>query len=223
MSFNLTRTPPLGRQSPAAQAEEQLQEHYRQWRRGLHKARDYRVKVLRTLAQEGDGEAAAILGVPPWAYGAVRCKECAGCLLMAGERACASCTGCLQGRGCEEHHRCRNWPRNFATYHDGSEITAISSQFDLMMEDLSKYEAVIAVLRKLDVEMEEDLDQLAEDSRSCTNPRFSAEARHQEIDDERDHHVRLVTLLHRHSEVLHRMRRLDLEQMEIRRQKRSQS
>ena len=40
----------------ALQAEDQLRVHYRSWRRTLHKAKDYRVKVLHVLAGDGNGE-----------------------------------------------------------------------------------------------------------------------------------------------------------------------
>ena len=206
MSHNLARTPPAAAAEQASHSEERLREHYRIWRRNLHKAKDYRVKVLRVLAQDGDAEAGELLGDPPRAYGAARCKLCSGCLLMAKERGCGSCRGCQGGRGCEEHHRrCRSWPRNCNTYHDGSEITAISSQYDLLSADLSKYEAIIEVLREVDVEMEEDLDRLPLSSLSRTNPRFQASGRAKELEDERQHHGKLTAILRRHSEILQRL------------------
>ena len=87
------------------QAEEQLRVHYRAWRRTLHKAKDYRVKVLHVLAGDGNGEAASLLSEPARAYKAERCQDCAGCKLMLREKACGECNGCKGCRGCEEHHR----------------------------------------------------------------------------------------------------------------------
>ena len=210
--MSLQRTPPPSaapRDDAATEYESseiKLREHYRLWRRNLHKAKDYRVKVLRALAQEGDAEASEMLGEPARAYGAVRCKLCSGCLLMSSEKSCGVCRGCVGGRGCEEHHRrCREWPRNSNTFHDGSVITAISSQFDLMSADLSKYEAVIDLLREIDVEMEEDIDQLSPDSSSRANPRFHVGGRAKELEDERQHYAKLAGLLQRHVEVTARL------------------
>ena len=124
LTMSVSRTSPVKLQPNAgAKSEDRLRAHYRSWRCGLHKAKDYRVKVLRTLAQEGDTEAAQVLVDPPHQYGAVQCKECAGCHLMAKEKSCQACHGCLQGQGCEEHHRrCQDWLRSFTTFHDGSKI-----------------------------------------------------------------------------------------------------
>ena len=68
----------------ASVAEDALRSKYREWRRTLHKAKDYRVKVLRAMADDGETEAAEMLNDPPRVYKAIRCKECSGCLLMAG-------------------------------------------------------------------------------------------------------------------------------------------
>ena len=201
MSFSLARTPP--RETPAVMlAEEQLRVHYRAWRRTLHKAKDYRVKVLHVLAGDGNGEAASLLNEPARVYKAERCRECAGCKLMLREKACVECNGCKGGRGCEEHHRrCREWPRNANTFHAGSVVTSVSSQFDILTADLSKYEADLEALRELDLELEEDVDQLSPGSASRANPRFSQAGRARELEDERNHLARLVVLLQRHGEL----------------------
>ena len=186
--------------------EDRLRCHYRAWRRTLHKAKDYRVKVLHVLAGDGNGEASGLLSEPARAYKAERCRECAGCLLMLREKACGQCNGCKGGRGCEEHHRrCRDWPRIANTFHSGSVVTSISSQFDLLTADLSKYEATLEALRELDLELEEDMDQLAPGSASRTNPRFSQEGRTRELDDERNHLARLSMMLQRHGELATRL------------------
>ena len=186
--------------------EEQLRAHYRAWRRMLHKAKDYRVKVLHVLAADGNGEAAGLLNEPARAYKAERCRECAGCRLMIKEKACADCNGCKGGRGCEEHHRrCREWPRIANTFHAGSVVTSISSQFDLLTADLSKYEEALEALRELDLELEEDMDQLAPGSASRNNPRFSQDGRTRELEDERNHLARLAVLLQRHGELADRL------------------
>ena len=205
MSFSLSRTPPGG--TPAVMLEEdQLRSHYRAWRRALHKAKDYRVKVLHVLAGDGSGEASGILSEPARAYKAERCRECAGCLLMLREKACGQCNGCKGGRGCEEHHRrCREWPRVANTFHSGSVVTSTSSQFDLLAADLSKYEELLETLRELDLELEEDMDQLAPGSASRTNPRFSQEGRARELEDERNHLARLSVILQRHGELALRL------------------
>ena len=107
-------------------------------------------------------EAAEMLNDPPRTYKAVRCKECAGCMLMAVEKACGLCQGCQQGRGCEEHHRrCSTWARNANTFHGGSTITAASSQFDILMGDLTRYEEIVHRLQDIDVELEEALGRSA--------------------------------------------------------------
>ena len=205
MSFSLARTPP-GETPAVMLIEERLRAHYRAWRRTLHKAKDYRVKVLHVLAGDGNGEAAGLLSEPARAYKAERCRECAGCLLMLREKACGNCNGCKGGRGCEEHHRrCREWPRNANTFHAGSIVTSVSSQFDLLAADLTKYEATLEALRELDLELEEDMDQLSPESASRTNPRFSPEGRARELDDERNHLARLSVLLQRHGEVATRL------------------
>ena len=172
----------------------------------LHKAKDYRVKVLHVLAGDGNGEAAGLLSEPARAYKAERCRECAGCRLMIREKACGECNGCKGGRGCEEHHRrCREWTRNANTFHAGSVVTSVSSQFDLLTADLSKYETALEALRELDLELEEDMDQLAPGSTSRTNPRFSQEGRTRELEDERNHLARLAVLLQRHGELADRL------------------
>ena len=187
-------------------SEERLRAHYRAWRRTLHKAKDYRVKVLHVLAGDGNGEAAGLLSEPARAYKAERCRECAGCLLMLREKACGECNGCKGGRGCEEHHRrCREWPRNANTFHAGSVVTSVSSQFDILTADLTKYEAALDALRDLDLELEEDMDQLSPESASRTNPRFSQEGRARELEDERNHLARLAVLLQRHGELAARL------------------
>ena len=205
MSFSLARTPP--REAPAVMlAEEQLRVHYRAWRRTLHKAKDYRVKVLHILAGDGNGEAAGLLNEPARAYKAERCRDCAGCKLMLREKACSECNGCKGGRGCEEHHRrCREWPRNANMFHAGSVVTSVSSQFDLLTADLTKYETALEALRDLDLELEEDMDQLSPGSASRDNPRFSQAGRARELEDERNHLARLAVMLQRHGELADRL------------------
>ena len=91
------------------------------------------------------------------------------------------------GRGCEEHHRrCREWPRNANTFHAGSVVTSVSSQFDLLTADLTKYEAALEALRELDLELEEDVDQLSPGSASRENPRFNQAGRARELEDEKE-------------------------------------
>ena len=205
MSFSLARTPP-GDAPAVMMAEEQLRVHYRAWRRTLHKAKDYRVKVLHVLAGDGNGEAAGLLNEPARAYKAERCGECAGCQLMIREKACGECHGCKNGKGCEEHHRrCSEWPRIANTFHAGSVVTSVSSQFDILTADLSKYEAALEALREIDLEMEEDMDQLAPGSTSRMNPRFSPAGRTRELEDERNHLARLAVLLQRHGELATRL------------------
>ena len=132
MSFSLARTPP-GQAAGPPPPEDQLREHYRAWRRALHRAKDYRVKVLHALAEDGNGEAAALLKEPSRVYKAERCRVCPGCRLMLKEKSCGVCVGCRGGKGCKEHHRrCHEWPRIANSFHAGSVITAISSQFDLL-------------------------------------------------------------------------------------------
>ena len=158
--MSVARTPP-GLEPMMAEKENRLRECYRSWRRTLHRAKDYRVKVLRTLADDGNGEAAEILKDPPRAYKATRCQNCAGCALLAREKGCGSCQGCQKSKGCEEHHRrCREWPRSAHAHHAGSVITAVSSQFDLVAADLTNYENVVVALREIDLEMEEASDDL---------------------------------------------------------------
>ena len=129
---------------------------------------------------------------------------------MNAEKACGGCQGCRKGRGCEEHHRqCLDWPRNANTYHGGSEITAISSQFDLLAADLSKYENVIGQLQDIDMEIEEAMDALPLQSESRTNPRFLPTAREKNLDDERQHASKLAFMLQRHAEVATRLTELD--------------
>ena len=212
--MSLSRTPPR-EASALLQAEEQLRLHYRAWRRTLHKAKDYRVKVLHVLAADGNGEASGLLNEPARAYKAERCRDCAGCKLMAREKACGECNGCKGGRGCEEHHRrCREWPRNANTFHAGSVVTSVSSQFDLLAADLSKYEAALETLRELDLEMEEDVDQLGPGSASRDNPRFSQAGRARELDDERNHLARLAVMLQRHGELADRLQEVTEEEDE---------
>ena len=167
------------------------------------------------LAADGNGEAASLLNEPARAYKAERCRECAGCKLMTREKACGECNGCKGGRGCEEHHRrCREWPRNANTFHAGSVVTSISSQFDLLAADLSKYEAALETLRELDLEMEEYVDQLAPGSASRDNPRFSQAGRARELDDERNHLTRLSVMLQRHGELAARLQEVAEEEDE---------
>ena len=204
--MSLSRTPPEGVAAAALQAEDQLRTHYRAWRRALHRAKDYRVKVLHVLASDGNGEASGLLSEPARAYKAERCRECAGCKLMLREKACAECNGCKGGRGCEEHHRrCKEWPRIANTFHAGSVVTSVSSQFDVLTADLTKYENTLEQLRDLDLELEEDMDQLPPGSSSRNNPRFNPEGRARELDDERNHLARLSVLLQRHGELATRL------------------
>ena len=125
---------------------------------------------------------------------------------MIREKACGECSGCKNGKGCEEHHRrCSEWPRIANTFHAGSVVTSVSSQFDLLTADLTKYEATLEALRDIDLEMEEDMDQLAPGSASRTNPRFSPAGRTRELEDERNHLARLAVLLQRHGELATRL------------------
>ena len=205
MSFSLSQTPP-GELPVVLQAEEQLHIHYRAWRRTLHKAKNYRVKVLHVLAGDGNGEAAAMLNEPARVYKEERCRVCAGCLLMLRERSCGDCNGCKGGRGCEEHHRrCQEWPHNANTFHAGSVVTSVSSQFDILTADLTKYETVVDALQELDLEMEEDMDRLPLESTCKSNPRFSQAGHAKELDDERNHLARLAVLLQHHSELAYRL------------------
>ena len=196
-------------------AEEALRSKYREWRRTLHKAKDFRVKVLRAMAEDGEAEAAEMLNDPPRVYKAIRCKECAGCLLMAAEKACGCCQGCQQGRGCEEHHRrCVSWPRNANTYHGGSTITAASSQFDLVAGDLSKYEDLINRLQDIDGELEDAMDALPLQSAVRDNPRFLPSAREKDLEDERQHAAKITVMLRRHAELATRLAELDNEEVD---------
>ena len=157
----------------------------------------------------------ACLSEPARAYKAERCRDCAGCKLMLREKACGECNGCKGGRGCEEHHRrCREWPRNANTFHAGSVVTSVSSQFDLLTADLSKYEAALEALRELDLELEEDVDQLSPGSASRDNPRFSQAGRARELDDERNHLARLSVMLQRHGELAARLQEVTEEEDE---------
>ena len=213
MAAQMTARTPPSASAAGQQAEEHLRTVYRCWRRTLHRAKDYRVKVLRALAEDGHAEAAELLNDPPRVYKATRCKLCAGCLLMNAEKACGGCQGCRQGTGCEEHHRrCLDWPRNANTYHGGSEITAISSQFDLLAADMSKYENVIGQLQEFDMEIEEAMDALPPQSGSRSNPRFLPTAREKSLDDERQHASKLAFMLQRHAEVATRLTELDDEE-----------
>ena len=210
--MSVARTPPCQVQ-PEPSAEVRIKLQYKVWRRALHQAKDYRVKILRTLADDGNGEAAELLCDPPREPKAARCNRCAGCGLMTEEGACKSCLGCERGKGCEEHHRrCRDWRTNAHAHHAGSVITAISSQFDLVTMDLSKYEAVVGELREADLEMEEIMDDIPGLSLIRGNPRFDPAARTRDLDDERHHLAKLATLLQRHSEVASRLQELHSEE-----------
>ena len=155
---------------------------------------------------DGNGEAAELISEPARAYKAERCRGCAGCRLMLKEKACGECNGCKGGRGCEEHHRrCREWPRNANTFHAGSVVTSASSQFDLLVADLTKYETILETLRDLDLELEEDMDQLSPGSASRDNPRFCQAGRARDLDDERNHLARLAVLLQRHGDLADRL------------------
>ena len=125
---------------------------------------------------------------------------------MVREKACGDCNGCKGGRGCEEHHRrCKEWPCIANTFHAGSVVTSVSSQFDLLTADLSKYENTLELLRDLDLELEEDMDRLPQGSTSRDNPRFNPAGRARELDDERNHLARLSVLLQRHGELATRL------------------
>ena len=210
MAAQMTARTPPGIDPAIQIMEDKLRGQYRDWRRTLHRAKDYRVKVLRALAEDGQAEAAEMLNDPPRTYKAVRCKECAGCLLMAAEKACGKCQGCQQGRGCEEHHRrCAAWARNANTFHDGSTITAASSQFDVLTGDLAKYEEIIGRLQDIDIELEDTLDALPRQSDLKTNPRFQQTARERDLDDERQHVAKIAIMLRRHAELASRLAELD--------------
>ena len=202
MAAQMTARTPPGIDPAVQVTEDKLRGQYRDWRRTLHRAKDYRVKVLRAMAEDGHVEAAEMLNDPPRAYKAVRCKDCAGCLLMAAEKACGKCQGCQQGRGCEEHHRrCATWARNANTFHGGSTITAASSQFDLLSGDLAKYEEIIIRLQDIDIELEDTLDALPRRSELKANPRFLQSAREKDLDDERQHVAKIAVMLRRHAEL----------------------
>ena len=84
-------------------------------------------------------------------------------------------------------------------------MTSVSSQFDLLTADLTKYEAALEALQELDLELEEDVDQLSPGSASRDNPRFSQAGRARELEDERNHLARLSVLLQRHGELAARL------------------
>ena len=215
MASQMTARTPPGIDPAVQVTEDKLRCQYRDWRRTLHRAKDYRVKVLRAMAEDGQLEAAEMLNDPPRAYKAVRCKDCAGCLLMVAEKACGNCQGCQQGRGCEEHHRrCATWARNANTFHDGSTITAASSQFDLLTGDLAKYEEIIIRLQDIDIELEDTLDALPRQSELKTNPRFQQSAREKDLDNERQHVAKIAVMLRRHAELASRLAELDDEDVE---------
>ena len=88
--MSVARTPP-GLEQARMAGEARIRELYRAWRRTLHRASDYRVKVLRTLADDGNGEAAELLSDPPRVQRAERCRMCAGCALMDSEKGCQTC------------------------------------------------------------------------------------------------------------------------------------
>ena len=125
--MSVQRTPP---KEPVLDPclEENLKTCYMVWRHLLHKAKDYRVKVLHALARYENAEAASLLGEPMRVRGAVRYKICAGCHIFEQEKTCGNCRRCASSSGCEGHHRCcEKWSRAMCTDHGGSSITAISS------------------------------------------------------------------------------------------------
>ena len=74
MTTQMTARTPPGASAAGQQAEEHLRAVYCTWRRMLHRAKDYRVKVLRALVEDGHAEAAELLNDPPRVYKATRCK-----------------------------------------------------------------------------------------------------------------------------------------------------
>ena len=120
---------------------------------------------------------------------------------MDAEKVCGMCRGCLNRGGCEEHHRrCKDWERRMCADHDGSSITAISSQFDVMTADLSSYQKIIEELREADMELDEAMDQIPADSATGRNPRYAKSARDRELDDETHHYAKLMDMLQAHRE-----------------------
>ena len=107
---------------------------------------------------------------------------------------------------------CRDWPRSAHAHHAGSSITAISSQFDLVSADLTRYEQILIVLRDLDLEMEEAMDSLPGDSACRSNPRFDAAARDVNLDDERNHLAKLAAMLQKHADLADRLQELQGEE-----------
>ena len=85
---------------------------YREWKKMLQRANSFRLKVLQALVQDGSTRASELLGERPRYENAVRCNQCAGCLVMSRKQACHKCSGCVARSGCVEYNRlCFSWDR----------------------------------------------------------------------------------------------------------------
>ena len=147
-----------------------------------------RIRILRSLANDGNIRAQELLGEPARPTLPVRCQECPGCIVFKDDGKCGRCQGCLSKKGCAEYQRlCFTWDRTANPFHDGSSATGISSHFDLATSDLNKYHALVDNLRELSLELEEVVDGFPDHLNRSEHPRYGEERRKRTLENEEIH------------------------------------
>ena len=144
-----------------------------------------RVRILRSLADDGNVRAQKLLGEPARPSLPARCQGCPGCRVFKEDGGCGRCQGCLTNKGCAEYQiLCFSWQRTANPFHNGSSVTGISSHFDLAKSDLSKYYALMEGLRELHLELEDAVDNFPAHLNLTEHPRYGEERRMKTLEDE---------------------------------------
>ena len=195
--------------------ESKLTDEYRKWRRLLQKSNMTRVKICTALDRAGNHEAAELIGEEPRLPLEGRCGRCPGCLVKEREQDCGACRGCQEDRGCGEYHRrCHRWSRALANFYAGSQATSISSQFDVAVGDLRKYQAIVAQIREQTLEVEDLASQFPTGSEVKKNPRYAARNLNKTVADEEVFLAKLEAIVAGHLEQLQRLDDFDDEEVE---------
>ena len=116
------------------------------------------------------------------------------------------CAGCLSKDGCNEYHRlCVTWDRVSRNFFTGSVLTGVSSQFELAIADLRKYQAVVEEIRGAAILIDLALDDLPPGHPHKKNPRYIREMLDKDVNNEDSHLSRLEELLAEHREYQQRL------------------
>ena len=167
------------------------------------------------MVQDGSTRASKLLGERPRYDNTVSCNNCAGCLVMAVEKACHKCRGCLSREGCVEYTRlCFGWDRVVRNHFSGSIATSLSSKsnFDLATDDLVKYEKLVSDLKDASINLDVALDTLPPEHPHRTNPRYSAARLGHDVTNEETQLSRVEELLKDHLDFQEHMSEVETNQ-----------